>query len=554
MPCINKKLMKLKLSLIFIIFCCLTCLGQKTSEKSEQAKIAAQQILIKKQILADQLDNQAKDVPFAAVRVFVRTKLAQWLWKDGKDDTKRAEQIAVRAVDELYEKKDELPESSFLEEELFALLELNAKETAKKLRAKYKVDSSEDLSNAVPLLVKEGGDKLVAAKIKKYLAENTDLGKTSFLTGMLRLQKSPEFPSILSTIVTLEETGGNSFPANSLVYAADDFRDAAVPNDLKIRFYKVVLSKGRNALQNGGNDITSADYLLKAVLPDINANAPELSAEANAIKAALSAGTSQRTKEIQERRERIAQSADKLAATIAEAEKADDPGDKYTLLTSASFLAQKEEKFQLAIDLIEQTIDNEKVEGFLTTEFRLNFHDQQLNLITDAALGKDDVESARYATKKIVNGLSKSESLRATADYFYTKKDLVSALAAYDEALKLAEKADNTDKSKFKELIRLVLVAQRIDKSRISEVTNITAKAIDRIPTLDADDKPGTENFKNYISLITTVNYNLYPIISRLAKENRNEAMDFASRINRKEVRIAADLALAVDEIDKESK
>ena len=543
--------MKLKLSLILIAFCCLTSFGQKPSE---QAKIDQQQILIKKQILAEQLDNQVKDVPFAAVRIFVRTKIAEWLWKDGKDETGRAEEIAVRAARELYENKDEIPKSSFLEENLFSLLEVNAKETAKNLRAKYNVDSSEDLSSAVGLLNKKDGDKLVAEKIKKYLAENQDLGKTAFLTAMLGSSNSPEFLSVLSTIVALEETGRNNFPPNKLAYAANDFRNAAVPNDLKIRFYRVVLSKGRTALQNGGDEITSADYLLKAVLPDINANAPELSAEANAIKAALSAGTSQRTREIQERRERIAQSADKLAATIAEIDKTDDAGEKYTLLTSAAFLAQKEGKFQLAADLLERTIDNEKVEGFLTPEFRERFHDQQLNLLVYSALEKDDVEAARYATKKIVNGLAKSESLRELANYFYGKKDLVSALASYDEALKLAEKGDNTDKSKFKELIRLILVAQKIDKSRISEVTNITARAIDRIPTLNADDKPGTENFNNYISLITTTNYNLYPIISRLAQENRNEAMDFASRINRREVRIVADLALAVDQIDKEEK
>lgn len=546
--------MKLKLLLILIAFCCVAAFGQKPSEKSEQAAIDARQILIKKQILADSLDNQAKDVPFVAVRVFVRTKLAEWLWKDGKDDTGRAEQIAVRAVEELYEKKDEISTPDFLQKDLFSLLEVNAKDTAKKLRAKYDVDSTDDLSNAVGLLNKEGGDKLVAEKIKKYLAEKQNVGAISFLLGMLQSQKSPEVLSILAELVSLEETGRNSFPPNSLVYVANDFRDAAVPNALKIRFYRVVLSKGRNALQNGGDDITSADYLMKAVLPDINANAPELSAEANAIKAALSAGTSQRTREIQERRERIAQSADKLAATIAEIDKTDDTGDRYELLISATLLAQKEEKFQLAVDLIEKTIGDEKTEGFLTPEFRQDFHDQRLILITEAALEKDDVESARYATKKIVEGLSKSESLRTTADYFYIKKDLVSALAAYDEALKLAEKGDNTDKSKFKELIRLIFLAQRIDKSRISEVTNITARAIDRIPTLNADDKPGTENFNNYVSLITRTNYNLYPIISRLAKENRNEAMDFASRINRKEVRIVADLALAIDEIEKETK
>ena len=137
--------------------------------------------------------------------------------------------------------------------------------------------------------------------------------------------------------------------------------------------------------------------------------------------------------------------------------------------------------------------------------------------------------------------------MRRLALYFYEKKDSGSALAAYDEALKLAEKANNSEKSKFYALFRLIPAAQKIDKSRLSEVTSITAGAISRIPTLNPEDKPGTENFNNYVSMIMAINYNLYPVISSLAKTNKTEAMYFANQINRKEVKIVADLALAIE-------
>ncbi len=288
--------MKLKLSFVLIVFCSLNCLAQKSDEK---AKIAAQQIILKKQILVDELDSQAKNVPVAAVRIFVRTKLAEWLWKDGKDETGRAEPIAIRAVEELYEKKNEVPNPFFLSSDLFALLELNAKDIAKKLRAKYNVKGEEDLSNVSSLLYKEGGDKIVAAKIKKALADENDLNTISYLLGELRNRKSPEFVSVLFEIIGLEETGRNSFAPDSLLWVVDYFRDVTVPNDLKIRFYRVVLDKARSALQasdEGG--VTSADRLLNAILQDINANAPDLRAEASGIKAVLSAKTSQRTREL----------------------------------------------------------------------------------------------------------------------------------------------------------------------------------------------------------------------------------------------------------------
>jgi hypothetical protein len=166
--------MKIKLSLILIVFCSLTSQAQKTVDKIKPADdkilIAAQQRILKKQIVVDDLDSQAKNVPLAASRIFARTKLAEWLWKNGKDETGRAESLAVRAVEELYEKKVEIPNWIFLTRDLFALLEINARDAAKKLRAKYKIEDQEDLSNATSLLDKEGGDKIVASKIKKALA------------------------------------------------------------------------------------------------------------------------------------------------------------------------------------------------------------------------------------------------------------------------------------------------------------------------------------------------------------------------------------------------
>lgn len=535
--------MKFTFSLILVIFCSLICPAQKTDENFVNA---AQQKILKKQILVDELDNQTKNVPFAAVRIFVRMRLAEWLWKNGKDETGRAEPLAVKAVEELYEKKDEVIGIDFLEMELFALLELNAKDTAKKLRTKYDIDSIEDLSNAASLLDKAGGAKILAGKIKKYLADDKDLSAISFLMRQLQDKKSPEFLSILFEIVALEETGRGNFTIDSLFWIVDYFRDSTVPNDLRIRFYKIALNKARNALQlSEADDIREADSLLYAVLPDMAANAPELAAEAAGIKTALSAKTSQIIRKSQERDQRIEEGADNLGAIIAEAEKTDGKIDKYSLYNRAALLATKEEKFQLAVDLYEKAMESLSEKDFPKPEFRNLYHDQQLKGIVQAALKKDDVDSARYATKKIVSELSKAEALRQTAIYFYDKKDVAPALTDYDEALKITAKADN-DKSKFYTLFRLIPAAQKIDPSRLSDVTSITAKSIDRLPTLNPEDKPETENFKNYVSTIMAINYNLYPVITALAKENKIEAADFANRINRKEVRIVADVALAI--------
>lgn len=543
--------MKIKLALILFALCAFSVPGQKSIEKPQST---AQSISIKKQILADQLDNQAKDVPFAAVRVFVKTKLAAWLWKDGRDDTARAEPLAVRAVEEFYDKNNEMADANFLKTELFALLEANAPETAKKLRAKYAVTDSEDLSNAAPLLEKAGGDKIVAAKIKKYLAAGKDLSAINFLMSILQDKKSPEFASILAEIVNLEEAGRNNFTTDTLIWAVYHFKSALVPSDLRIRFYKIVLNKGRTALQTAdGNGITSADNLLNAILPDIAANAPELSPEAEGIKAALATRISQTRRDAQESNKRIEESADKLAATIAEAEKTNDKAEKFSLLLRAQVLAAKENKFQLAVDLAEKMIEDRSENGFPAPEFRLRFHDQRLGIIAIQALDKDDAEAVLYAAKKFLNEQLKADTLRRLALYFNKKKDTSAALDAYDEALKLTIRAEN-DKTKFFNLLSLVSAARQIDRSRISEATTAAARAFDRLPTLNADDKPETENYKNYVASMMTINSGLYRTISALAETDKNEAANFASRINRKEIRIVADLALALDAIDSEAK
>jgi hypothetical protein len=87
---------KIKILLFLLSFGCVPLTGQTV----DRNKPPADQIL-RKQVVADDLENQAKDVPLAAVRVLVNYRVASWLWKLGKDDTGRASPLAVRALEEL---------------------------------------------------------------------------------------------------------------------------------------------------------------------------------------------------------------------------------------------------------------------------------------------------------------------------------------------------------------------------------------------------------------------------------------------------------------------
>lgn len=547
-----------KLSLIVIVFCALASQAQKVDDK---ARIATQQRIIKKQILVDDLDNQTKNVPLAAARIFARLKIAEWLWKNGKDDTGRAESIAVKAAEELYEKKDEVPNSFHLSAPLLALLELNAKDAAKKLKAKYKIEGREDLSNANELLSKEGGDRILAVKIKQLLTNGYGsyqsgygLYQISYWIDELRVRKSQEITGILSHIVAIGETGGNNFPTGALSNLTDKFREPTVPINLKIRFYRIVLGKAREAVQSPDESvITSAESLLYEVLTDISKNAPELSGEATALKSILSAKTSELTREESERYERIEESEDKLAALISEAEKAENKNVKRDLYDEAGALATKQEKFQLATDLFGKALENIADPEKIKPEILYGHHDHQLNEIVRAALGKNDPESAEYAMKKIVLEFRKADALRQLAIYFFEQKDSTTALDNYYQSLKLVAKLENTG-TKLEILFRLIPAAQTIDPDRVSETTALTAKAINNFPTLNPEDKPGTDKFNEYAATIMAINYNLNEVLRDLIKKNEVEANDFADRINRKEVKLIADLVLAINQFETEKK
>lgn len=542
---------KIKLSFVLILLCCLSGSGQKPPGEQKNFN---QEITLKKQIAVDDLENQAKDIPFAAVRVFLRGKIAEWLWKNGKDETGRAESLAVKAIDELYEKKSEIPNPYFssIKSDIFALLETNSKDAAKRLSEKYGFTYADELSNAHSLLDKQGGEKLVAEKILKSLANESEINwDAALLLDKLQMRKSPEAARILTAIIALEESGKSRFSAAALYSIVHNFRDSSVSSDLQKRFFYVVLNKARDAVNYANSNVEIAYNLLRALMTEIRIKASELLTEASGLELALSAKMSKKANELKEREKRIAESSDKLGALISEAEKAEDEGEKFLLYVRAAKSSLEQQKFSLAVELAEKTIAGDT--KAIPKTFREQSYDQFLREVVRAALKTDEVDSARYAVKKMIDKLSMADSLLALAKYYSEKKDTFSAIDAFDEALSLTKKVENGNLKTYT-LFRLISAIQKIDKTRITEVTTETAKVINSIPTLAVDDKPGTKNYENYVNSVMATNYNLLPVVTMLAREDKNKAIDFAIRIGKKEIKIFADFALLVESLKVDRK
>jgi hypothetical protein len=216
------------------------------------------------------------------------------------------------------------------------------------------------------------------------------------------------------------------------------------------------------------------------------------------------------------------------------------------LFTEAAQLSLKREKFALAIDLVEKIKELQK-----ENKSFYRWHDQFLGDVVQGALKRNDLESANASTKWIIDKLVLAEVLRKIMTYLIEKNDLASASDVFDLAMKTV-KNEPDDSKKAGTLIRFIPTVQKMDVNRILEVTEKAAKCLGGIPTLAPEDKPGSENYKQYVSSIMALNYNLLPVMSDLIRKNQNAAVNFGGRINRKEFQIITEFALMTVAADSE--
>lgn len=525
----------------------LSAFGQGKTISSDDEHAA---VLIKKQIICHDLDGQVKDVQFATVRAFTRYKIAAWLWKDGKDDTGEAERFAVKAVEDLFENRSEIPDVYFnaLKPDLFVLLDRHARKAADALRAKYKVEAESDLFD--PLLDGKSGDKLaVDAAIKSLTNQAQTHPDIAALLARLQQRGSPEVLRLLEAIIHAEEAGRTRFSAETLLFIFSHFLESAVPVQIQRRFLGIVLAKSRTASVAPNGNIEGFFSLLSAILPTITTRFPELLSDASVVQTMLRARSSQELREAQERNDRIRNSPDKLSALLSEAERSDDRAVKYDLFVSAAQLALKDKKFNYAIDIVQKLAEIDLSSNAVSEEIRKAWRDQFRLQIVNAALTSDDSASASNAIKNIVDPLSRGDGFRRIASFYADKSESVSARDALGEAITSINKAEAGDQ-KISGVIKLLPITQKIDRNRVSELVELAAKAINSFPSINVEDKPQTENYRKYVTSIMHINWNLLPVLEKLLKENRGEAENLAGRIDRREVRIIVDYALRTDSIN----
>jgi hypothetical protein len=114
----------------------------------------------------------------------------------------------------------------------------------------------------------------------------------------------------------------------------------------------------------------------------------------------------------------------------------------------------------------------------------------------------------------------KADSLGKIADYYIDQKDPIFARGSLDKAVKFASKTENGVSGLYS-LIELIPIAQKIDPNYVFTLNELTTKSINAIPALNVEDKPQTENYKNYVDSVMIINGVLLPAITKLLKVNK---------------------------------
>jgi hypothetical protein len=548
----RQMILKTALLIGILLVCSAFCFGQKAAGKTgdKTGDTERQRIKLAKQSAIDNFEVEIQSISYPEIRSFVRYQVAAYLWKDGKDDTGYAVRSAVKAVEELLE--DEKVCSGTCQK-ILVLLDLHSPETKNRLVEKYKIDSITELDSTLFIPDGKNSEKAIADKLVKIF--DTD-SETSFQIPLfiqgLASTNSPELPRVLDSLLRAEERGRVNYSADTLWGVADAFRSSVVPEALRSRFYLLAIRKGFAALSSDGEDITSAYNLINVISEDVPRSNESLFNQVNLLKISLGAGEAEENGEFREVYERIEKSDDKLAATLSEADAAENKDLKRELYQSAYGLALEAKKLQIALDVLAKLVelykadnkDKKNENGFFE-----RLCDQSYTEVALLALKIDDLKINEVAAGKINDNLARAAVLKKRALYLFDKKRINAASEELKESIKIASEADFRPKKIFT-LLQLIPVVQKIDKSQTFNVTFAAAKAINSFSPPDEKDMADRSRYTTYMTTALEIDVNLLAAFRELLKANKNDAVDLSNRINRKELKIAVGQALLEEQLE----
>ena len=495
-----------------------------------------------------------KAVEEPALRVFLRTRAAKFLWAEKSPSASQAaEAMAAAAMADIRAHRGEAPAlyDNLLLRELTAALETNAPALAARLRQADRDESNGDQLGTAYELSKNGDGAGRALEIaRRQLRSGRDPSDPQVIFLLSRLDEiRPEAATaLLAEILSTAEHALGDHPVTSLFTLAHQYLyGEATPPELKARFLAVLINSARNPAALSEGERVNAFNLLKANLRAIEQLLPQLYPQAGAEVAALSTFLPREAVERAEAYNSIRGSAEPFEQTLSVAEKTQDTALKKELLLRAAQMAMDRGRLKQAVDLllrgeaVAKTADPAQPDQFLAE-------------VAQKAAEKKDADALSYAEAKIVDPLRRALAVQRLAMLYYDAQDIPRAQDTLDVALKLAQSADD-DARKATTMLTFVNTFLKVDDARAPELTQAAIKIINNLPTRKPDEKQSGRARQQQTEMLIQVAYYLPPVFERLVAKDELGAFSAADTIREQGLRAAAILgaSMGLDRIEAKS-
>ena len=358
----------LRRHLLTCVWACLVaapCFARQTRASvlqppAEAAKVSAAE--------AQSLLNRIKEVDSPTSRGFLYTRVAAWLWRAAGDDAtarQLAVEVAARGISDVHAHQDRIPRNPAIAcyNDLLAVVRGHSAEEAERLERAYPLRSLLNLSRE-----EKAGAELYKALKKLQNPETSaqgleqavliinsgDVRPTTLLGDLYRQSQnnSPALPRLLAATLTLEERRPGSLTLFSMIFLTPLFLKDGMPPQTTRRYLEVVERATRlapgdpRAAETGARG--SAIQVLQATLPAMQKLAPDIYPTAAARLVTLAPNPHPHAAVF----ERIKNSTDPLAETVAEAAATGDKGLRRNLLSAAADRAKEQGKLRQAAELM----------------------------------------------------------------------------------------------------------------------------------------------------------------------------------------------------------
>jgi hypothetical protein len=536
---------RLKRNCLLLCLLAITCASQVAAQRAAENK--AGHSFQRTRTLLNELPAQIEAMDEPALRVFLRLRLAGFLWSgDFRDTSNKAAVICVEALEDLQDHKRDIPEydSRWLRKDILSLLETHSPELAARVIKLYDLEpngGAQKVEAAYSSLDNGVDAKAAAEKVREVLKGGQNPNHLMlFFLDRLKQERPSEVPALLSSILTIEEQKPGSISPQNFIFFLHLYLSKESPLELQERFLKVALKATSGSFVGADqSQLKDAYSLMRAILPIVEKRFPApVYAQASAQFSALAARLPNLSLELESEalNKRIEQSADPLSQMLTEAEATKDSTLKNRLRTDAAQLALRKGQLKLAVDLVM------RVESDWT--HHLSWRDGFLSQVVDNAIEKKDTAVADYAIAQINSPFYRVLALEKLAIHLFEAGDSVSSLERLKDALKLIDSLEN-DVNQAVALLGIIPAFARVDGQRIPNLARAAIKTINNMRSPQPYDKPGSEAHRNYVGALIQISEVVVPAFKSLAQTDEIGALALAQDLQRQEIKAAANLGVA---------